>query len=83
MHSDFLGSHGIEPTRDCTHFLKIGFVFAKGAFYSYCNLKCIKLDKERKNVRKKISFIHTKKHLTKIWVQYLIGFISTPTDFFN
>ena len=38
----------------------MGFVVAGGGFYSYNNLQFIKLDKERKNVRKKISFIHTK-----------------------
>ena len=36
-----LNPHGIEPT-----FLKLGF-------YSYYILQCIKLDKERKNLRKK------------------------------
>ena len=30
----------------CTYFLKIGFVVARGRFYSYYNLQCIKLDKE-------------------------------------
>ena len=51
-------AHGIEPTRDWTHFLKIGFVVAGGDFYSYYNLPHIKLDKEKKNVRKQ-SLIHT------------------------
>ena len=40
--------------------LKIVFMVAGGGFYSYYNLQCIKLDKERKNVRKKISFMHSK-----------------------
>ena len=35
----FNGSHGIEPTRNRTHFLKIGFVVAGGGFYSYYNLQ--------------------------------------------
>ena len=48
-------------------------------FYSYNNLQCIKLDEERKNVRKK-SFINTKKHLTlfKEWFQSRVGLNSTP-----
>ena len=57
----FLGSHGIAPTRDCTHFLKIRFVVAGGGFYSYYNHQCIKLDKERKIVRKKVKFYAYKK----------------------
>ena len=44
------GSHGIEPKRDWTHFLKIGFVVAGGGFYSYYNLQCIKLDKVKESV---------------------------------
>jgi len=28
----YFGSHGIEPKRDLTHFLKIGFVVAGGGF---------------------------------------------------
>ena len=38
-----LNPHGVEPT-----FLKIGFLVAGGGFYSYYNLKCIKLDKEER-----------------------------------
>ena len=56
------GSHGIEPKRDWTHFLQIGLVVAGGVFYSYYNLQCIKLDKEKKEFKKKISFMHKKKH---------------------
>ena len=56
-----LGSHGIEPIRDLTHFLKIGFVVAGGGFYSYHNLVCIKLDKEKRILEKKNSFMHIKK----------------------
>ena len=52
----FFGSRGIQPTRDSTHFLKIGFVVAGGGFYSYYNHQCIKLDKEKKNYKKKIMF---------------------------
>ena len=59
----FYGTHGIEPKRDWTHFLKIGFVFAGGGFYSYYNLQCIKLDKEKRIQEKKISFMHTKKFI--------------------
>ena len=43
-----MGSHGIEPKRDLTHFLKIRFVVAGGRFYSYFKLQCIKLDKENR-----------------------------------
>ena len=50
------GSHGIEPTRDCTNFLKIGFVVPRGGFNSYFNLQSIKSEKERKNVRKKYAY---------------------------
>ena len=45
-----MGSHGIEPKRDWTHFLKIGFVIAGGGFYSYYNLQYIKLYKKKKTV---------------------------------
>ena len=37
---------------------------SRGGFYSYYNLQCIELDKERKNVRKK-KFNAYKKHLTQ------------------
>ena len=47
------GSLGIAPTRDCTHFSKIEFVFAGGGFYSYYIHQGNKSDKERKIVRKK------------------------------
>ena len=47
------------------HFLKIGFVIDGGGFYSYYNLKCIKLDKQKRILEKKIIFMHTKKHLTQ------------------
>ena len=57
------GSLGIAPTRDCTHFLKIGFVVARGGFYSYYGYQGNKFDKERKIVRKKLSFTHTKRFI--------------------
>ena len=60
----FTGSHGIEPTRDWIHFLKTGFLAAGGGFYTYYNLQCIILDKEIKNIYKKIS-VMKKKHLTQ------------------
>ena len=47
------GTLGIAPTRNCTNFLKIGFVVARGGFYSYYIHQAKKLDKERKIVRKK------------------------------
>ena len=45
-------SLGIAPTRNCTNFLKIGYVVAGGGFYYYYILKGNKSDKERKIVRK-------------------------------
>ena len=63
-----LGSHVIEPTQDLTRFLKIGFVVVGSGFYSYHNLQCIKLDKEKRKQEKK-------------WVQSLVGFYSTPTQY--
>ena len=49
-----LGSPGIAPTRNCTHFLKIGLVVARGGFYSYHIHQGNKSDKERKIARKKV-----------------------------
>ena len=57
-------SLGIAPTRNCTHFLKIVFVFTGGGFYSYYLLQGNKSDKERKIKRKKLSFMHTKRFNT-------------------
>ena len=57
-------SLGIAPTRDFNHFLKVGFVVAGGGFYSYYIHQGNKLDKERKIVRKKLSFMHTKGFIT-------------------
>ena len=48
-------------TRNCTHFLKIGFLIAGGGFYSYCIQQGNKLDKEIKIERKMLSFMHTKR----------------------
>ena len=50
-----MGSLGIAPKRDCTHFLKIGFVVARGWFYSCYIYQGYKYDKERKIVRNKLS----------------------------
>ena len=47
------GLLGIVPTRDCNHFLEIGFVFAGGGSYSYYIHQGNKSDKGRKIVRKK------------------------------
>ena len=68
------GSLVIEPTRDCTLFLKIGFGVAGGGFYSYY---INKLDEERRIVRKKLSFMHIKRFITffKIMVQFRMGAI--------
>ena len=51
--SNISGSLGIAPTRNCTHFLKIGFVDAGGGFYFYYIHQGNKSDKDRKIVRKK------------------------------
>ena len=79
------GSLGIAPTRNCTHFLKIGFVVAGGGFYSYYIQRGNKSDKERKIVRK-LSFMHTKRFnaLFKRWVQFCMGAIPPlPYTFCN
>ena len=54
------GSLGIAPARNCTNFLKIGFVVAGGGFYSYYIHQGNKLDKERNIVKKRLSFMHAK-----------------------
>ena len=67
-----LGPLDIAPTRNCTHFLKIGFLVAGGEYYSYYIHQGNKSNKERKIVRKKLSFMHTKRFNTffKRWVQF-------------
>ena len=55
------GSPGIAHTQNCTQFLKIGFVVARDGFYSYNIHQGNKSDKERKIVRKKVCFMHTKR----------------------
>ena len=70
------GSRDIATTRNCTQFLKIGFVAAGGGFYSYYINKGNKSDKERKIVRTKISFIHTKRFNTSFKrLQFRVGAI--------
>ena len=71
------GILGITPTQNCTHFLKIGFVVAKGGFYSYYIHQGNESDKERKILRKKLGFMHTKRFYTffKRWVQFRAGAI--------
>ena len=71
------GFLGIAPTRDCTHFLKIEFMVTGSKFYSYYIQQGNELDKERKIVRKKLSFLHTKRFNTffecgrnPVWVQF-------------
>ena len=55
------GSLSIAPTRNCTHFLKIGLEVAGGGFY-FCYIhQGNKSDKERKILRKKLSFMHIKR----------------------
>ena len=71
------GSLGIAPTRNFTHFPKIGIVVAGERFYSYYIHQKQKSGKEKKIVRKKLSFMHTKifrKLFTK-WVQFCVGAI--------
>ena len=51
-----LHPHEIPPT-----FTKIIFVVVGGGFYSYYFNQGEKIDKERKIVRKKLSFMHTKR----------------------
>ena len=52
-----LNPHGIEPT-----FLKLDSWSPGAGYYFYYNLQCIKLDKERNDLRKK-SFYAYKEHL--------------------
>ena len=66
-----LGSNGIEPKRDWTNFLKIGFVVTGCGFYSYNNLQCIKIDRERKNVQEKKKVLCIQKTFNAI---FKIGF---------
>ena len=49
-----LNQNGIKPT-----FFKL-VSWSPGAFYSYYNLQCIKLDKGKRIQKIKISFMHTK-----------------------
>ena len=49
-----IGSLGIAPTLNCTHFLKIGFMVAGGGFYSYDIHQGNKSDQERKIVKVKL-----------------------------
>ena len=53
-------------------------MFAVGGFYSYYIHQGNKLDKERKIVRKNLSFMHTKRYNTSLkkWVQSRMGAIS-------
>ena len=72
-----MGSCGIDPTRNCIHFLKNGMMVAGGRFYSYYIHPEHKSDKEKKIVRKKLSFILTKRFrkLFSKWVQFRVGAI--------
>ena len=56
----------------CTQFLKIGLMVAGGGLNSYYVHKGNKSDKEREIVRKKLSFIHTKRFnkFFKRWLQF-------------
>ena len=59
----------------CTHILKIEFVVAEGVLFLLYQPN--KSDKERKILRKKLSFMHTKRFNTvlKRWVQFCVGAI--------
>ena len=61
----------------CSQFLRIRFVVAGSGLYSYYILKWNKSDKQRKFVRKKLSFMHNKRFNTFlkygcnfVWVQF-------------
>ena len=64
----------IVPKRDWTHFLKIWLVVAGGGFYSYFNLQCIKLDKDKRIIEKK-SFLCIQKTFNAVFKN---GFNFTP-----
>ena len=67
-----LHPHGIAPT-----FLKLDSWSQRASFYSYYIHHRNKSDIERKIVRKKLSFMHTKTFDTffKRWVQFRLGAI--------
>ena len=78
--TNFLNSRrGIAPTRNCTHFLKIGFMVAGGGFYSYYIHHGNYSDKERNIIRKR--FMHTNRFNTfiKRWVQFRVGAIPSES----
>ena len=69
------------------HFLKIGFVVAGDGVYSYHIYQGNKSDKERKNVRKKLSFMHEKDLIfflrdgcNSVWVQFHVYQKKTSTQ---
>ena len=69
------GRLGIAPTRNCTHFLKIGLVVAGGGFYSYYIHLGYKSDKERKIVRKSLVLCIQKDLINFLLVQFCVGAI--------
>ena len=75
----FCGSLGIAPTRNCTHILKIGIVVAGGGFYSYYIQQGNTSDKERIFLKKKLSFMHTKRFNT--FVHFRMGAIPNLPSF--
>ena len=66
---------GIAPTRNSSHFLKIGFVVA-GAGFIPSKLEINQIGKYK--IRKKLSFMHIKIFNTflKLWLQFHVGAIS-------
>ena len=74
------GSLGITPT-----FIKLDSCSPGAGFYSYYIQHGNKSDKERKIVRKKLSFMHIKRfnRFFKIWVQFRVGAIPRLPRFLN
>ena len=73
-----LGSLVIARTRNCTLFLKIGFVVARGVFYSYNIHKGDKSDKKGKLYEKNLVLCICTKWFNlsfKRWVQFRVGAI--------
>ena len=75
-----LHPHGIAPT-----FFKLVLWSPEVGFYSYYIHQGNKLDKERKIVRKKLSFMQTKRFFTffKKWVQFRVGAIPRLPKYIN
>ena len=66
-----IGSLGIAPTRNCTHFLKNGFVVAGAVFIPIISKKGINQIKKENCKKHKISFMHTKGFIT--FLRFRVG----------